>query len=279
MPIAYTVVAFTTVTAAALRSTWSPCGWSMLSSITPLTEAGRGHRFGVTAAWFIAGGALGGSALGATGVVGAALMKALGLDASVRTLLAALACLVATGFDSRLLVPELPHHRRQVNEDWLDEFRPWVYSGGFGLQIGCGLATYIMTAAVYLVPTLGALSASSGTAILLGVAFGTARGVAVLAGFANRDPRRLAAFHRRFAAMDEPVRVTVTVSLIAATLALATAPVTPITSAIPVLALVVGFATATALSRAQADRTVILPSAPLSEATKLDLRTNEPTTA
>lgn len=279
MPIAYTVVAFTTVTAAALRSTWSPCGWSMLSSITPLTEAGRGHRFGVTAAWFIAGGALGGSALGATGVVGAALMKALGLDASVRTLLAALACLVATGFDSRLLVPELPHHRRQVNEDWLDEFRPWVYSGGFGLQIGCGLATYIMTAAVYLVPTLGALSASTGTAILLGVAFGTARGVAVLAGFANRDPRRLAAFHRRFAAMDEPVRVTVTVSLIAATLALATAPVTPITSAIPVLALVVGFATATALSRAQADRTVILPSAPLSEATKLDLRTNEPTTA
>ena len=164
MPIAYTVVAFTTVTAAALRSTWSPCGWSMLSSITPLTEAGRGHRFGVTAARFIAGGALGGSALGATGVVGAALMKALGLDASVRTLLAALACLVATGFDSRLLVPELPHHRRQVNEDWLDEFRPWVYSGGFGLQIGCGLATYIMTAAVYLVPTLGALSASSGTA-------------------------------------------------------------------------------------------------------------------
>lgn len=279
MPIAYTVVAFTTVTAAALRSTWSPCGWSMLSSITPLTEAGRGHRFGVTTAWFIAGGALGGSALGATGVVGAALMKALGLDASVRTLLAALACLVATGFDSRLLVPELPHHRRQVNEDWLDEFRPWVYSGGFGLQIGCGLATYIMTAAVYLVPTLGALSASSGTAILLGVAFGTARGVAVLAGFANRDPRRLAAFHRRFAAMDEPVRVTVTVSLIAATLALATAPVTPIASAIPVLALVVGFATATALSRAQADRTVILPSAPLSEATKLDLRTNEPTTA
>lgn len=279
MSITYTVVAFTIVAAAALGSTWSPCGWSMLSSITPLTEVGRGHRFGITAAWFIGGASLGGSALGAIGVVGATLMKALDLDSSVRTLLAALACLVATGFDSRLLVPALPHHRRQVNEDWLDEFRPWVYSGGFGLQIGFGLATYIMTAAVYLVPTLGALSASTGMAILLGVAFGSARGVAILTGRANRDPRRLAAFHRRFAAMDEPVRITVTASLIAATLALAAAAGTPILSALPVLVLVVGFATTIALSRAQTDRTVILPSAALSDATKLDLRTSEPTTA
>ncbi len=40
--------------AAAARSTWSPCGLSMLSTITPLAERSRGHRFGVTASWFIA---------------------------------------------------------------------------------------------------------------------------------------------------------------------------------------------------------------------------------
>jgi len=30
---------------AAARSTWSPCGLSMLSSLTPLAERGRGHRY------------------------------------------------------------------------------------------------------------------------------------------------------------------------------------------------------------------------------------------
>ena len=39
----------------------------------------------------------------------------------------------------------LPVHYRQVNERWLDQFRPWVYGAGFGWQIGAGLATYIKT--------------------------------------------------------------------------------------------------------------------------------------
>ena len=41
--------------AAAARSTWSPCGLSMLSQITPVAEAGRNQRFSRTAGWFIAG--------------------------------------------------------------------------------------------------------------------------------------------------------------------------------------------------------------------------------
>ena len=53
----------------------------------------------------------------------------------------------------------LPIHRRQVNERWLDQYRPWVYGAGFGWQIGTGLSTYITTAAVYLMVVLGALTA------------------------------------------------------------------------------------------------------------------------
>ena len=41
------VLAGVVAVAAAIRSTWSPCGQSMLSTITPLGEAGRGNRFGV----------------------------------------------------------------------------------------------------------------------------------------------------------------------------------------------------------------------------------------
>src|SRR4029078_6659887 len=50
--------------AAAARSTWSPCGLSMLSQITPGAEAGRSQPFSRTARWFIAGATLGGLMLG-----------------------------------------------------------------------------------------------------------------------------------------------------------------------------------------------------------------------
>ena len=42
-----------TAVAAAARSTWSPCGLSMLSSITPFGEHGRRHRYAVTATWYL----------------------------------------------------------------------------------------------------------------------------------------------------------------------------------------------------------------------------------
>ena len=57
--------------AAAVRSTWSPCGLSMLSTVTPIAERGRGHRFWVTATWFVVGSLLGGACLGGLAALGA----------------------------------------------------------------------------------------------------------------------------------------------------------------------------------------------------------------
>src|SRR6476620_5994909 len=51
--------------AAAVRSTWSPCGQSMLSQLTPVGEASRGYRYRTTATWFILGAIVGGLTLGA----------------------------------------------------------------------------------------------------------------------------------------------------------------------------------------------------------------------
>lgn len=205
------------VVVAALRSTWSPCGLSMLSTITPLAEAGRGRRYGVTAAWFVVAAGVGGAALGALGAIGAAVVESMGLAAEDRVLVALVVVAVAAGFDADLVSPRLPHHRRQVNEVWLDQFRGWVYGAGFGVQIGAGLATYIMTAAVYLVVVLGALSARPWAAVGLGVAFGSARGLAVLAGASVTTPERLVTLHRRLDAWREPVRVAVVaVELVAA---------------------------------------------------------------
>ena len=93
----------------------------------------------------------------------------------------------------------LPTHRRQVNERWLDRYRPWVYGAGFGWQIGCGLATYITTAAVYLMIVLGALTGTPMVALAVGTGFGVIRGLAVLLTRHVTGPAELRSFHRRFA--------------------------------------------------------------------------------
>jgi len=43
-----------TVIVAAARGLWSPCGMSMLSSLNPVSERARGHRFWATACWYVA---------------------------------------------------------------------------------------------------------------------------------------------------------------------------------------------------------------------------------
>ena len=184
--------------ASAVRSTWSPCGLSMLASITPLSETGRGNRFRTTATWFVVGSTLGGLTLGlgvailAVGVHGLALSAtALGVAALATAVVAAASDIGVKGF-------RLPVHHRQVNERWLDQFRPWVYAAGFGGQIGTGLATYITTAAVYLMIVLGALGGSPGWGLGLGVTFGFVRGLSVLLGRNITTPDALRSFHRKF---------------------------------------------------------------------------------
>jgi len=193
---------------AAVRSTWSPCGWSMLSTMTPLSERSRGHRFATTGGWFVAGAALGGLALGSLGALGALVVRAVDPSPTRTAVAAAVLLLVAATWDADLLRPSLPHHRRQVDEEWLDRFRPWVYAGGFGVQIGAGLATYVMTTAVYGLVALGALTGEPLAALGVGLAFGTTRGLAVFASRRCVGFERLAAFHRRFASLATPVRLT-----------------------------------------------------------------------
>ena len=64
MTILLTLAATAIAVVAAAASTWSPCGVSMLSTVTPLAERARGHRYTRTAAWFVAGSIVGGASLG-----------------------------------------------------------------------------------------------------------------------------------------------------------------------------------------------------------------------
>lgn len=205
---------------AAVRGTWSPCGLSMVAAINPISERSRGHRYGLTVAWFVAGAVLGGLALGGVGAVGAVLGNAVrgSLPGWMLPVLAAACCLFTLASDLTT-VPWLPDHPRQVNERWLSQYRRWIYSAGFGIQIGAGVATYIMTAAVYLVPVVGALSASPAAAVTLGGIFGLVRGGTVGMTAFVRSPGDLMRLHRRLDRLAPASRLSVEAAQAAAALA------------------------------------------------------------
>ena len=183
--------------AAALRGTWSPCGLSMLSSITPFGERARGHRYGLTCAWFVLGSTVGGAALGAVAALGAlALSPVAAGSASWLLAIAIVGAVVCTASDAGVGPVRLPTLPRQVDEAWLDTYRRWIYAGGFGVQIGAGFTTYVMTAANYLVVLLAVLSGSPAWAFATGLVFGVTRGLVVTVGSWAGTPARLRDLHR-----------------------------------------------------------------------------------
>jgi hypothetical protein len=209
MSSAIVAAAYVVAFVAALRSTWSPCGLSMLSSITPIGERGRGHRFAGTASWFVAGALLGGLTLGAALFGLAAGVAALGPSSRILVVAAAVAAALSVSVDAGLTGIRIPVLRRQVNEVWLDQFRSWVYGAGFGWQIGVGFTTYVMTAAVVLTCALAALTARPWAALGAGVAFGAIRGLTVFLGARVTSPDRLRRAHQRLERLRRPVWLTV----------------------------------------------------------------------
>ncbi len=191
--------------AAAVRSTWSPCGLSMLSTITPFSERAKGHSYRATSTWFVIGATVGGACLGLVMALSALAVRHLHPSTAVVGVLALVASLVAAVSDAEVAGFRIPFHRRQVNERWLDQFRPSVYGLGFGWQIGTGVATYITTGAVYLMIALGALTGRPAVALTVGTGFGMLRGTAVLLTRRVVDPPGLRAFHRRFFAVGPVV--------------------------------------------------------------------------
>jgi hypothetical protein len=222
MNVGLAFAACTLAVVAAARSTWSPCGLSMLATITPLAERGRGHRYRTTATWFVVGSLLGGASLGVGMALLATVVGALGASPTELASVAVVAGAITAASDARIGGFRVPVHHRQVNERWLDQFRPWVYGAGFGWQIGTGLATYIKTCAVYLTIVLAALTGSPEEALLVGVLFGLVRGLAVFLGRHITSTAALADFHRRFMGANQYAFVAVIVAEVATTIALST---------------------------------------------------------
>jgi hypothetical protein len=182
---------------AAVRSTWSPCGVSMLSSITPMGERARGNRYGTTVSWFVLGSVLGGLSLGLIGAGGAVLVRAIQPSEGTAWVVALLAAAVTLASDLRIGGLRLPAHPRQVDRRWLDLYRSWVYGLGFGWQLGVGVSTYVMTSAIYLMVVLAALTGEPLVALAVVGGFGIIRGFSILLGAGATTPHNLSTLHQR----------------------------------------------------------------------------------
>ena len=163
----------------------------MLSSITPLGERGRRNRWSLTAAAYVGAsalaGALGGAAMGA---VGWALRHLASPPPAVDAGVLAVVGLAAVATDT-WAGRNLPTVHRQVNEDWMQRYRGVVYGVGYGFQLGLGVVTIVTSATVYAAAALALLVATPGEAALVGLAFGSARALPLLAERRIRTPEAL----------------------------------------------------------------------------------------
>src|SRR6202522_3163382 len=89
--------------AAAVRSTWSPCGLSMLSTITPVSERAKGNSYRSTASWVIVGSGAAGATLAAALALAALGVRALHPAPSALGIAALVAALMAAGSDAGVI--------------------------------------------------------------------------------------------------------------------------------------------------------------------------------
>lgn len=157
----------------------------MLSSITPLGERSRNRNWMVTVIFFTIGAAAAGALVfGAAGWLG----EAIGLPGPLWW--------VGLGLIGAALVADVaglrpPGPRRQVDENWLGQYRGWVVGLGYGLQLGSGYATIVPA---YVSWALLPLAAFAGPlpGVLTGLAFGLGRSLLLVSGNRVRTTDALA---------------------------------------------------------------------------------------
>lgn len=174
----------------------------MLSSITPLGERGRASRWRITVTAYVLGSMCGGAAVGTlAGTVGWLLPLETAWFATGALALLAVASTLAVLVEGGLL-PRVPTVHRQVDEDWLNRYRGWVYGLGFGAQLGAGLVTIVTTPTFHLTLALAVLTGSPTRGALVGLIFGLARALPVLATRRVTTGERLASSSRRLASYE-----------------------------------------------------------------------------
>jgi hypothetical protein len=157
--------------AAGVTGAWSPCGFSMVETLAPQGYAGR-MRVTLAACATFAAGALAGGAITFGGL--ALLGQALGAGGSVALAVAAAVALAAAIGEARgaRIVPQV---RRQVPESWRRRMPVPLAAGLYGVLLGLGFTTFILTFAVWALAGACIAIGDPALGLAVGLAFGAGR--------------------------------------------------------------------------------------------------------
>lgn len=163
---------------AGVTGAWSPCGFSMVETLAPAGYAGR-MRTTIVACTTFAMGALVGGVITFGGL--ALLGSWLGTAAPAIAALIAIAAAVLEARGARIM----PQVRRQVPESWRRVMPVSLAAGLYGVLLGLGFTTFILTFAVWALAGVSVALGDPAIGLLVGLAFGVGRTfpVVVLAPF------------------------------------------------------------------------------------------------
>ena len=166
-----------TALVAGIAGAWSPCGFSMVDTIgTALGDARRGVMIFATATFTIGAVAGGVATFGGLALLGGLL----GHDAAgLRDALAGALALAAALADWRgwRIAPQI---RRQVPERWRWIMPLPLACGLYGLLLGLGFTTFVLSFAVWALAGISFAADSAVFGVVIGAAFGAGRALPVL---------------------------------------------------------------------------------------------------
>jgi hypothetical protein len=154
--------------AAGVTGAWSPCGFSLVETLAPQGYAGR-MRVTVAACATFALGALAGGAITFGGL--ALLGQALGASAPAVAAAVALAAALGEARGARIV----PQVRRQVPESWRRRMPVPLAAGLYGVLLGLGFTTFILTFAVWALAGVSVALGDPALGLAIGLAFGAGR--------------------------------------------------------------------------------------------------------
>jgi hypothetical protein len=155
---------------AGVTGTWSPCGFSMIETL-----GAPSRRVLESCAAFFAGSCAGGVA------TFAAIAFAGTLLSSVAATFAAVALAFAAAIAEARGAAVVPQIRRQVPEHWRRTLPLPAAAALYGVLLGLGFTTYVLTFAVAAIGALVFASGEPTTGIAVGLAFGAGRALPVVA--------------------------------------------------------------------------------------------------
>lgn len=162
---------------AGVTGAWSPCGFSMVETLGS-ARSHSGARTVRTSCTTFALGALAGGAITFTALaaIGSALGGAGSAAAIITAATIALSCAVGEAFGVRVV----PQIRRQVPEPWRRTLPLPLAAGLYGVLLGLGFTTFVLTLAVWALAGIAVAVGSVQAGLLIGLGFGAGRALPVV---------------------------------------------------------------------------------------------------